>query len=272
VDEETVTVVICTFTIATNLPSESEGLPDFRNNSLLFGKLMPKKWISDGQECPSYSFCASISDVSRPYFALTWRSWMNSAPETRPSLLLRLREPRDERAWLEFWEIYQPLIYRLARRRGIQDADAHEITQDVLLAVARAVETWQPDPNCGSFRGWLNRVTRNLTVNLVLRQQRRPQSTGNVDFQKLLEEIPIDPEESAVFDHEHKRQMFQWAALQIRGEFRETSWLAFWRTTVEGQDVAIVAEQLGVTSGVVYVSRSRIMARLRKKVQEVSNV
>jgi RNA polymerase sigma factor (sigma-70 family) len=196
---------------------------------------------------------------------------MSSAPETRPSLLLRLREPRDERAWLEFSEIYQPLIYRLARRRGIQDADAHEITQDVMLAVAQAMQTWEPHPGHGSFRGWLNRVTRNLTINLVLRQQRRPHVAGNTDFRKMLDAIPIDHEESAVFDHEHKRQLFQWAALQIREEFRETTWLAFWRTTVEGQEVAIVADQLGVSPGVVYVSRSRVMARLRKKVQEVSN-
>lgn len=196
---------------------------------------------------------------------------MSSAPETRPSLLLRLREPRDEQAWMEFSEIYQPLIYRLARHRGIQDADAHEITQDVMLAVAQAIATWDPDPSHGSFRGWLNRVTRNLTINLVLRQQRRPQAAGSTDFQKLLETIPVDHEESAVFDHEHKRQMFQWAALQIRDEFRETTWIAFWRTTVEGQDVAIVADQLGVSPGVVYVSRSRVMARLRKKVQEISN-
>ncbi|MDB5387862.1 MAG: polymerase sigma factor, sigma-70 family [Planctomycetaceae bacterium] len=197
---------------------------------------------------------------------------MNSAPETRPSLLLRLREPQQERAWHEFLEIYQPLIYRLARRRGIQDADAHEVTQEVLMAVAKAIETWQPDPGRGSFRGWLNRVTRNVTVNMLIRQKRRPQAFGDSDFRQFLEAIPADDAESATFDQEQQRQMFQWAALQIRNEFREATWQAFWRTTVEGQDVATVADQLGVAAGVIYVSRSRIMSRLRKKVQEVSQV
>jgi RNA polymerase sigma factor (sigma-70 family) len=196
---------------------------------------------------------------------------MNSTPETRPSLLLRLREPQQERAWQEFLEIYQPLIYRLARRRGIQDADAHEVTQEVLMAVTAAMETWDHDPERGSFRGWLNRVTRNVTVNLLVRQKRGPQSIGDIDSRQLLEAIPAEDAESVNFDQEHQRQLFQWAALQIRNEFRETSWQAFWRTTVEGQDVASVAEQLGVTAGVIYVSRSRIMTRLRKKVQEVSH-
>lgn len=195
---------------------------------------------------------------------------MNSTPETRPSLLLRLREPLHERAWHEFLEIYQPLIYRLARSRGIQDADAHEVTQEVLIAVAGALETWEPDPNRGSFRGWLNRVTRNVTINLMIRQQRRPMAVGDTDFQQLMEAIPAAVPESSLFDHEHQRQVLQWAASQIRHEFRETSWQAFWLTAVDGQDVATVANQLGVSAGVIYVSRSRVMARLRKKVQEVS--
>ena len=194
---------------------------------------------------------------------------MDSDPETRPSLLLRLREPRDEQAWAEFLEIYQPLIYRLVRRRGLQDADAHEVTQEVLLAVAGAVETWEPDPAKGSLRGWLFRVARNLTVNTLIRQKRHPQATGDSHYHTLLEEIPaVDGAESALFDRELKRELFHRAARRIRGEFRETTWQAFWRTCVEGQTIAAVADQLGVSAGTVYVSRSRVMARLKKAVEQ----
>lgn len=195
---------------------------------------------------------------------------MDSDPETRPSLVLRLREPRDEQAWAEFLDIYEPLIYRLIRRKGLQDADAREVTQEVLLAVAKVVETWEPDPARGSFRGWLFTVVRNLTVNVLIRQKKHPQATGDSRLREMLEEIPaVNSDESSLFDRELKRELFQRAARKIKDEFRETTWRAFWMTCVEGQDIATVADQLGVSTGIVYVSRSRVMARLKKAVQQV---
>ena len=77
---------------------------------------------------------------------------MDKTPKTRPSLLVRLRAPQDERAWAEFLEIYEPLIYRLARRKGFQDADAAELTQEVFLAVWTHRKRYDP---ARRFRPWL---------------------------------------------------------------------------------------------------------------------
>ena len=86
---------------------------------------------------------------------------MSNAPKTRNSLILRLRNREDVESWREFAAIYQPVIYRVARHRGMQDADAHELVQRVLMAVARAVDRFQPDTERAKFRTWLYRITHN---------------------------------------------------------------------------------------------------------------
>ena len=194
---------------------------------------------------------------------------MMTAPETRPSLLLRLRDAGDQRAWAEFLEIYQPLIQRLVRQRGLQDADAREVTQEALIAVAGAIGRWEADTNRGSFRGWLATIARNLVVNFLIRQARHPRGTGNSDFARWLNEVPAaDRGESRLFDLEHRRQVFLWAAALIESEFRPETWRAFWETSVLGRSVEAVATELQMSAGAVYVARSRVMKRLRMKVEE----
>ncbi len=195
---------------------------------------------------------------------------LTEPPGTRPSLLVRLRSPRDEQAWVEFVEIYEPLVYALARRSGLQRADADDLTQDVFRAVAGAIERWDPDPARGSFRSWLFRIARNLIVNILTARRRHSASygTGDTDMVALLETQPAsEGEDSVLFDIEYRRRLFTWAAERIRGSFHETTWQAFWRTGVDGQEINSVAESLGLTPGAVYLARSRVMARLRQEIE-----
>jgi RNA polymerase sigma factor (sigma-70 family) len=193
---------------------------------------------------------------------------MSEPPTTRPSLLVRLRDPMDERAWSEFVEIYGPLIRQLARQRGLQEADAADLAQEVFRAVAGAIERYDPDPAKGSFRGWLSTIARNLIVNLLNAQRRHPRGSGDSEIQQLLEAQPAPTsEQSLIFDAEYRRRMLDWAAERVRDEFSETVWLAFWRTGVEGQSAEEAARILGLSVGTVYQYKSRVVARLRREIE-----
>ena len=195
---------------------------------------------------------------------------MQNTPETRASLLIRLRDRRNSQAWSEFVDIYEPLIYRLARRRGLQDADARDLTQQVLMAVAAKVENWDPSRSRGSFRAWVSQVARNLIVNMLVHRRRHPPGTGDSNIQELLNQKPAaTAEDTAVFDSEYRRRIFHYAAEQVRKEFRATTWNAFWDSCVQGQEIKQVAQRLGMTVGAVYIARSRVLARLRQRIEQI---
>ncbi len=80
---------------------------------------------------------------------------MSPGPETRPSLLIRVRDPADHAAWQEFAEIYRPVILRLAQSKGLQAADAEDIAQEVLATVAKAIAEREHDPRRARFSTWL---------------------------------------------------------------------------------------------------------------------
>jgi RNA polymerase sigma factor (sigma-70 family) len=195
---------------------------------------------------------------------------MADSPTTRLTLLARLRGPRDELAWAEFHGIYGPLIKRLARAKGLQEADADDLTEDVFRAVAGAIGRWDPDPSRGSFRGWLSRITRNLIINLLASWRPGIRGSGNTDVERLLDQQPAPEDaDTALFDLEYRRRLFHLAMEQVRGEFRETTWQAFTRTALGDERPKDVAEDLGITAGAVYVYRNRVLARITRKIEMI---
>jgi RNA polymerase sigma-70 factor (ECF subfamily) len=195
---------------------------------------------------------------------------MAGGPNTRPSLLVRLRDPGDADAWRQFVGLYGPLVYRFGRRRGLQDADAADLTQAVCQAVAGAVGAFDYDPRRGTFRAWLFRVVRNQLGKLLARQGRQPAGAGGSTAHDRLDEQPDrDGGEAELWEQEYRRQRFLWAAAQVRGAFEESSWRAFWRTAVEGRAAAEVAAELGLSAGAVYTARSRVLDRIRRTIAEL---
>ena len=192
---------------------------------------------------------------------------MPSSPDTRASLILRLPDAADARAWDDFVQIYAPLVYRLARRHGLQPADADDLVQDVLSAVARSVEAWLARTDRGQFRAWLLRIAKNLAINKLVRHRHKPIGAGSSDMAHLLSQHPANGDAASQFDLEYRRELFRWAAERVREQVTEPTWQAFWLTTIEDKPIADVASRLKQSIGSVYIARSRVMARLRELVR-----
>ncbi len=191
-------------------------------------------------------------------------------PVTRHTLIIKLRDPADAGAWHEFVALYEPLIYRLARRKGLQDADARDICQEVFRVVAHAIDRWDIDPTRGSFRGWLSRIARNLLINFLTRRPYRLRGSGSTSVQELLEALPADdPSATALFEAEYRKRLFRWAADEVKSGFVPKTWAAFWQTAVEGRTAGDVAAELGMSVGAIYIARSRVLARLRNRIEEL---
>lgn len=109
-------------------------------------------------------------------------------PDTRNSLIARLPDAQDAEAWDQFVSIYEPLIFRLAGSRRFQNADAHEISQEVMIAVSRAVGHSTPDATNGRFKDWLFRIAHNLMIKYLTRRCHQPLGTGDSGIANLLDE------------------------------------------------------------------------------------
>jgi RNA polymerase sigma-70 factor (ECF subfamily) len=195
---------------------------------------------------------------------------MAAQPLTRHSLLLRLHDAADEAAWGQFTELYEPVIYRLARARGLQDADAREVVQEVLMAVAKAAERLPPHVHgeAGGFRRWLAITTRNRVIDRFRRREVR--GTGRSTQVQRLAELPAAAEPGTELQQELRKQLFSQAADHVKQQVASSTWQAFWLTAVENQPVARVAQQLDISVGNVYVARCRVLDRIRNWVQEQS--
>lgn len=197
---------------------------------------------------------------------------MSAHVTTRLSLLLRIRDAANAEAWSRFVQIYAPMIHRFGIRRGLQDADAADLTQDVLRAVSHSIEKFEYDPETGKFRCWLLTIARYTLCRMHQLRSRQPTASGDSAVQEILEASPAHDPDLISWDNEYTRRTFELAAEQVRGQVEELTWLAFSKTAIEQQDPATVAAELGIKVGTVYVSKSRVLARLQKAVSEIEQV
>ena len=192
---------------------------------------------------------------------------MAKFPETCDSLIQRVKDPADAAAWEEFTKMYRPIIYRVARTRGLQEADAQDLAQQVLLAVSGAVGRWERRDDDSRFRNWISRITSRAVMKSLSRGPRDP-AVGGTDVLILLEELPqTDPATAELMELEYRRQLYLKAAERVRDDVTADSWQVFVMTAIDGVSIDEAARQLQRSVGSVYAVRSRVMRRLREAVR-----
>lgn len=193
------------------------------------------------------------------------------ALKTRETLLLRIRDEGDERAWAEFMDLYAAFVFNYCRKQGLQTADTEDVVQEVFRAVAKSIRGFDYDPKQGTFRAWLFRVVRSKLANHFNKQKKRPATPGETQLEYLADhESEASPAEAADWELEYKRRVFQWATERVKSEFKDTTWQAFWMSAVDEKPPASIAEELGISTGAVYIAKSRVVARLRKEVESAT--
>ncbi|XZE53200.1 RNA polymerase sigma factor [Planctomycetaceae bacterium SH139] len=193
---------------------------------------------------------------------------MTQFPETRATLLANVKSAENREAWGEFVVIYRPVIYRMARRRGMQDADAQDVAQDVLVRIAGAIADYEQKEGI-RFRHWLRRIARNAILSAITRSPQDAAKGGTAAADLLVEQTDAAPGLDVDLEKEHRRELYLRAAGLVRTDVNAETWQAFEMTVVQGQSCEDVANHLGKSVGTVYAARSRIIKRLRDRIQRM---
>ena len=134
---------------------------------------------------------------------------MTDFPETQSLLLANIQSLENREAWEQFLLLYRPVIYRMARRRGLQDSDAQDLAQEVLLRIAKSIESWEARPNV-RFRHWLRNVANNAILTALKTSNRQPVVGGSLT--DLLADQPEEDALSEELQYECLREQYQRAS------------------------------------------------------------
>ncbi len=174
---------------------------------------------------------------------------------TPASLLQRLRLPEPPAAdWERFVRLYTPLLHAWAVRAGLQEADAADLVQDVLVHLMRKLPGFEYDPARG-FRGWLHTVMLNKWRETMRRKAPVIATVAE----------PAAPPEEPFEEAEHRKYLLGRALHLMKTDFQENTWRVFWMTAVEGVAVPEAAARLKVSVKAVYLARARVLRRLREE-------
>jgi RNA polymerase sigma factor (sigma-70 family) len=190
--------------------------------------------------------------------------------QTSFSLLERLRTGTDAGSWQRLVDLYTPLIRSWLRRYKVAEADAEDLTQDVMAVVVRELPKFEHNRRPGAFRNWLRSITVNRLRAAWTGRGARLETTG--DFMSMLDQLE-DPASDLrkIWDREHDQHVARRLMEMVEPQFEPTTWRAFRRVVLDGTKAAVVAAELSISVNAVLLAKSRVLGRLRQEMQGLTD-
>jgi RNA polymerase sigma factor (sigma-70 family) len=188
---------------------------------------------------------------------------------TGSTLLTLLRNPADPQAWEAFVDRYTPIVAGWCRGWKLQNADVQEVTQEVLLKLARHIRKFPYDPAKGHFRGWLLTLTRNVWRDFQDSCRRAGQGSGDPHIQRLLEEQEDRNGLADALDQGFLVELYEEARARVQLRVSRESWQAFQLLALEGWSGAEVAAKLHMKVVTVYTAKNRVQKMLQDEVHKL---
>jgi len=186
--------------------------------------------------------------------------------ETRASLLERLgRTPTDAEAWREFAVHYGAVVLEWCRKWDLQEADAQDVTQNVMLKLAEKMRSFAYDP-AKSFRGWLRTLAYHAWADFVQGRQRPGRGSGDSAVERILDSAEAREELTQRLEAQYDRELLEIASQVVRLRVTPQTWVAFRLTAVDGLSGSDAAQQLGMSVAQVFTARHRVQTMLREEI------
>ena len=190
--------------------------------------------------------------------------------------LLQQARAGDQNAWRQLFRLYTPLVSYWCRKRGVQGADVDDVLQEVFQTTANALADFRRDRPGDTFRGWLHGITRHKVLAFHRRCGSQPQAEGGSDMGRRLEAqadsdagiAPLDSSDAAAEEQDDPKllhDLFRTVVEMVRMEFEERTWVAFWRTVIDGQRPVDVAAELSISPAAVRMAKCRVVRRVREQ-------
>jgi len=192
---------------------------------------------------------------------------------TRESLLSRLRDAGDDRSWREFFDRYWQLLYRLARRRGLDESEAQEALQETLIALAKTMPEFRYNPAQCSFKSWLRHLAEKKIADQFRKRSRRGPTVSldapGAETESLLATLPdaVTPPPDEAWDREWDDNLLRLALDRVKERANPLHFQMFHRVVMLGFPASEVARTLATSLPQVYLARHRIAALVKQELR-----
>jgi RNA polymerase sigma factor (sigma-70 family) len=190
-------------------------------------------------------------------------------PTTRVTLLTRLRQGRsDQSDWDEFVERYGRHIYRWCRQWKLQDADAEDVTQNILVKLSQHLRQFAYDPS-RSFRGWLKTVAHHAWRDFEDGRRRAPSAAGDSRVRGWMLTLEARDDLARRLEEAFDLELLEAAKARVRLRVAPHTWEAFRLLALEGLPAAEVAARVRLQVAMVYVAKSKVQRMLREEIEKL---